>query len=74
MTRINQRIKDTVRARQRYRCALCDIMLPAAHDIDHKIPRYRGGTDELSNLQALCKNCHGEKSADEAYHRYFIYT
>ena len=31
--------------------------------IDHKIPLSRGGTDDLSNLQCLCKRCNQIKSS-----------
>ena len=30
--------------------------------IDHKIPTRQGGTDELGNLQCLCKRCNSVKS------------
>jgi hypothetical protein len=36
-------------------------------DIDHKKPLANGGTNSLSNLQALCKNCHQEKTKTEKY-------
>lgn len=29
--------------------------------VDHVTPKYAGGTDDLSNLRTLCKECHLEK-------------
>lgn len=40
--------------RQRGRCALTGRKLDRAAQLDHKMPRARGGTDELDNLQWLC--------------------
>ena len=30
-------------------------------DVDHKISRGRGGSNEDDNLQFLCRDCHSEK-------------
>ena len=35
----------------------------AAEVVDHIVPRRRGGTDDESNLQALCSRCHSTKTA-----------
>lgn len=37
-----------------------------ATDVDHIVPRSRGGTHELVNLQALCSACHTRKTLTEA--------
>lgn len=49
----------------KYRCAHCKKMFPKEQiDIDHIIPKKYGGTDDLSNLQALCYHCNRSKQAD----------
>jgi hypothetical protein len=38
-----------------FRCDLCGISAEErAIEVDHILPRRHGGTDDLSNLQALC--------------------
>ncbi len=34
-------------------------------DVDHIVPRIRGGTDDESNLRGLCHVCHSRKTACE---------
>jgi 5-methylcytosine-specific restriction protein A len=34
--------------------------------VDHIIPKTRGGTDDLANLQSICDPCHKGKTAAEA--------
>ncbi len=36
-----------------------------ATDVDHIVPRSRGGTDGDNNLQGLCHECHSAKTARE---------
>jgi ATP adenylyltransferase len=46
----------------KFRCELCGI--PAderALEVDHIVPRNKGGTDEIANLQALCFSCNAMK-------------
>ena len=33
-----------------------------AECVDHIVPRSRGGTDDLPNLQSLCARCHSKKT------------
>lgn len=37
---------------------LCEKCGGVAVDIHHKIPKSLGGTDDIENLIALCRNCH----------------
>jgi 5-methylcytosine-specific restriction enzyme A len=37
----------------------------AAQEIDHIVPKARGGTDDEDNLQSLCRHHHSQKTARE---------
>ncbi len=62
-------VTKLVAAAQAWRCAGCDELLPAAFQIDHRVPLWRGGPDAADNLQALCPNCHAAKTQQEAVDR-----
>lgn len=60
------RRRDDVFARDGYICRSCGcIVAPHQAECDHIVPLASGGTDDLANLQTLCKICHGKKSAEE---------
>ncbi len=40
-----------------------------AEQVDHIIPKAKGGTDDLSNCRSLCRPCHDDKSARDLGHR-----
>ena len=45
-------------------CAKCGKPLPLEKTtIDHLIPKYRGGTDGMSNLIPMCKRCNKQKGS-----------
>ena len=49
--------------RAKFRCELCGIAADEkALEVDHILPRNHGGSDEMSNLQALCYSCNASKS------------
>jgi len=39
-----------------------------ADEVDHILPLHKGGTDDTDNLQALCTECHADKTARDAGH------
>ena len=46
----------------KFRCELCGISAEEkALEVDHIIPRSKGGIDEIANLQALCYSCNAMK-------------
>ena len=48
--------------RAKFCCELCGISANLkALEVDHIIPRKHGGSDDLSNLQALCYSCNAMK-------------
>lgn len=57
--------KRYVGAQQKWRCQHCDTLLDEAYEVDHIIPLHQGGSNQLSNLQALCRGCHGKKTIRE---------
>lgn len=50
---------------QQGKCAYCGLYFRSQDviEVDHKIPRSRGGKDESVNLQLLHRHCHDEKTA-----------
>ena len=43
-------------------CAGCDVHFPfKVMEVDHILPRSKGGTDHLENLQLLCSHCNRSK-------------
>ena len=63
--RVSAQDRKAVAYRQRYACAACQCVLPPDHEVDHVVPVALNGSDALSNLQALCKPCHAQKTRDQ---------
>jgi hypothetical protein len=57
--------KKYIAAQQNWKCGKCGCMLPAWFEVDHKLRLEYGGSNHISNLEALCRNCHGKKTALE---------
>ena len=55
-------VRYEVLKRAKYRCELCGAHEEhAALHVDHILPRAKGGSDDLSNFQALCVTCNTNK-------------
>ena len=58
--------KHVLFGEQEGRCAGCKILFPFPNlTIDHVVPRSKGGTDHLENLQLLCGACNSIKGDRE---------
>jgi len=64
---MKQSRRDTVFARDNYRCIRCGTNATAFNQltIDHILPKSRGGTNDLDNLQTLCEQCNQLKADDQ---------
>jgi hypothetical protein len=62
---VSETKKKYVAAQQGWKCGNCAKQLPAWFEVDHKIRLEHGGSNHIDNLVALCRDCHGEKTAME---------
>jgi hypothetical protein len=62
---VSETKKKYVAANQNWKCGHCNSQLDHTFEIDHKIRLEYGGGNDVSNLIALCRNCHGKKTANE---------
>jgi 5-methylcytosine-specific restriction enzyme A len=74
--RINlpQSVRKYVLERDNYQCQSCGIKNTEAElNIDHITALAKGGSDDLSNLQVLCRQCNQKKKHhfDSRFQRYY---
>lgn len=65
-----RKLTRTILKRDGYRCRCADCkrlgrVLPAG-EVDHRIPKFEGGTDDPGNLYAINRDCHKRKTQAEA--------
>jgi hypothetical protein len=60
---VSETKKKYVAASQNWLCGDCKRQLPAWFEVDHVIALHNGGSNEVNNLVALCRDCHGKKTA-----------
>ena len=63
--KVSESTKKMVASNQKWRCFMCHNLLDYSYEIDHNVPLFAGGTNHISNLHALCRNCHGKKTIME---------
>ena len=62
---VSETKKKYVAANQDWKCGNCQSQLDHTFEIDHKVRLEYGGGNDVQNLIALCRNCHGKKTANE---------
>ena len=63
--KISNTLRNKIAEKQLRCCNLCKNLLLPSFEIDHIEALQFGGNNEMDNLQALCRCCHGEKTRIE---------
>lgn len=58
-------MKKKVAAGQGWKCGNCKSTLDETYEVDHRIALFNGGSNDESNLVALCPHCHRKKTVQE---------
>ena len=64
---VSETKKKYVASNQNWKCASCGQQLKAWFEVDHIVRLENGGTNHVDNLAALCRDCHGQKTAMENF-------
>lgn len=59
--------KKYVASQQDWKCGHCGSQLDYTYEVDHKIRLEHGGGNDVQNLVALCRPCHGKKTVLETF-------
>jgi hypothetical protein len=62
---VSETKKKYIASQQNWKCEQCKEQLTAWFEVDHIKRLDQGGTNDVQNLVALCRNCHGEKTSME---------
>tara|TARA_B100001778_G_scaffold200932_1_gene165908 strand:- start:3 stop:599 length:597 start_codon:yes stop_codon:yes gene_type:complete len=62
---VSETKKKFVAANQDWKCKHCNNQLSAWFEIDHVKKLEYGGSNNIDNLEALCRECHGKKTGME---------
>lgn len=58
-------MKKKVAASQQWKCGHCKSTLDETFEVDHRVALFNGGSNDESNLVALCPHCHRKKTVQE---------
>lgn len=67
---VSETKKKYVASGQNWKCTNCKKQLNAWFEVDHVVRLENGGSNSVDNLVALCRECHGEKTAKENMSKY----
>jgi hypothetical protein len=59
--------KKYVASQQDWKCGECRKQLDYTYEVDHRIRLEHGGGNDVQNLVALCRECHGKKTVLETF-------
>jgi hypothetical protein len=62
---VSETKKKYIASQQNWKCKKCNQQLTAWFEVDHIKRLDQGGSNDVNNLVALCRNCHGEKTSME---------
>jgi len=62
---VSETKKKYIASQQDWKCGHCKSQLDHTFEIDHRLRLEYGGGNDVQNLVALCRNCHGKKTASE---------
>ena len=62
---VSETKKKFVASNQNWKCEDCKEQLKAWFEVDHIKRLDQGGSNDVDNLVALCRNCHGKKTSME---------
>jgi 5-methylcytosine-specific restriction endonuclease McrA len=65
LRKVSDQLKKIVASQQKWNCKKCKNILDATYEVDHIIALEDGGNNDIHNLQALCRNCHGKKTMED---------
>ena len=60
---VSETKKKYVASSQNWRCKHCQQQLSAWFEVDHIKELEHGGSNDVTNLQALCRECHAKKGS-----------
>ena len=62
-----EKTRKQILVRDDHLCQVClnQGKLTPGNEVDHIIPKAKGGTDDQDNLQTICTDCHKQKTIKE---------
>lgn len=59
---VSDTTKKMIASKQQWKCGICNQLLDETYEVDHIIPLYQGGSNNIDNLMALDPICHRKKT------------